>query len=277
MKRKVFPVWSKEEKQVLIQKYPTAPMDEILGLLPRRTFTSIKQFAHKLGIKRLKQARYKPLLKQLKDGYEKLTPEKAYLLGVLCGDGYISRGSVGLKCVDLDFVESFEKVVMKVYGLKAHRRIVKGRKENILGRMYQRKSQFVSRVYSKKVVEDLLRYDQTGRGFKQSTWEVPKEIIHADIDIVMSFLKGFFDSEGSKIENPADYNPCRVMIYSTNLKGLLQVNYLILKLGFQGFMRMYRRGDKKPLYYIQIDGKQAIDFLRKVKPTIRRKRYEYPI
>jgi len=59
------------------------------------------------------------IIKELKWGYEKLTVEKAYIFGVLCGDGYLSTNNlIGLKVTDLDFAEEFARCMKEVYGLE---------------------------------------------------------------------------------------------------------------------------------------------------------------
>ena len=50
------------------------------------------------------------IISQIPKSSKKLTKEKAYILGVLCGDGYISTGyRLGLEACDKEFVDCFQK------------------------------------------------------------------------------------------------------------------------------------------------------------------------
>ena len=54
---------------------------------------------------------------QIKESSKNLTSEKAYILGTLCGDGYISTGyRLGLKVADKDFAEYFKGCLERIYG-----------------------------------------------------------------------------------------------------------------------------------------------------------------
>lgn len=121
-----------------------------------------------------------------------LTVEKAYILGVLCGDGYISTNNrVGLKVCDEDFADEFRRCLREVYDLSPSKkfRIIKPTNFST-----NPKPQYVISLTSKLVVNDLLEYSKS---FKTKEWEIPKEILKSDLKVKSAFLRGLFDSEGT--------------------------------------------------------------------------------
>jgi len=61
-------------------------------------------------------------LKKIRKGSEKLTKEKARVIAHLIGDGNISKSRhdyyMKYEVVDKELLDSFEKDLMKIYGLK---------------------------------------------------------------------------------------------------------------------------------------------------------------
>ena len=55
---------------------------------------------------------YKPL----KEGYEKLTIDLAYIVGVMMGDGYIHKHGIGLETKDKDFANTFKEAAERQFG-----------------------------------------------------------------------------------------------------------------------------------------------------------------
>ncbi len=120
-----------------------------------------------------------------------LTLEKAYILGVLCGDGYITTHfRVGLDVCDQEFAEKFQICLQKVYGLSPPI-IIRTRKSTNFD--CTPKPQHIIQLRSKLVVQDLLRYATSFRTFE---WIIPDEIKMASRDIQGSVIRGFADSEG---------------------------------------------------------------------------------
>jgi len=193
-----------------------------------------------------------------KDGYEKLTAEKAYVLGVLCGDGSLHIGEKNyqyvvqlnsLQSCDKDFAEAFADAIEATYGLKCTVAKTIG-----YGWGGRRKCLNV-RIYSKIVTLDLVRYDPSGGGFKTATWRVPKEIFYSGLSIKAAFIRGFADSEGSvsKSQNI-------ISLYSSNLAGLYDILKLLQDLGING--KVY---SSKRAFVLNIRG---IDNLKRFKETV---------
>ena len=126
-----------------------------------------------------------------------LTKEKAYILGVLCGDGYIrihKSGTgflVGLDVCDEDFADEFRRCLYQVYQLFPSKKIRTPKFTNFTSNP---KPRYCINLTSKLVVFDLLRYSKS---FKTKEWTVPDEIVSSNLDIKSAFLRGLFDSEGA--------------------------------------------------------------------------------
>lgn len=166
----------------------------------------------------------------LKRGYEKLTPEKAYILGVLCGDGCITydKPRIILGNTSKEFIEEFINCVRKHYGLKPSIYFVPKEKikvsivKNPPHAIKAKKDQMHVTFYGRNLIEDLRKYGD----FRTNNWRVPKQIINCkNKKIICFFLKGLYDSEGS-----SSYH---VNLSSNSIDGLKGVQILLKKLGIE--------------------------------------------
>lgn len=156
-----------------------------------RTETATFHKAFNLGLSsELDHRTKKKILKSSK----KLSPAKAYLLGVLGpGDGSISYQKSGssikleLGATDLDFVNEFKRGVYKVYRLQCRDFTVKSKNQ-------RHRDMHHSYLYSKEVVEDILSYAPLEH-YKEGSERVPKAIFEAGPIIKSSYLRGVFDSQ----------------------------------------------------------------------------------
>lgn len=136
-------------------------------------------------------------LKRIPENSKLLTKEKAYILGVLCGDGYIriqniSAGYlVGLDVCDEEFADEFRRCLREVYGLLPSKKVRRRKSTNFTTTP---KPQYVINLLSKLVIQNLLSYSNS---FKTKDWEIPLKILKADLEIKSAFLRGLFDSEGT--------------------------------------------------------------------------------
>lgn len=153
-----------------------------------------------------------------------LTTEKSYILGVLCGDGYIritktGQYLVGLDVCDEDFADKFRECLTNVYGLtpSKNKRIVKS--TNLCKNP---KPRYIINLTSKLVVKDLLKYSKS---FKTRKWDVPNELFESKSEIVSAFIKGLFDSDGSiSLRKP---NGAYLYVCSANAKSLFKIKDLL--------------------------------------------------
>ncbi|MDD5650367.1 MAG: LAGLIDADG family homing endonuclease [Candidatus Nanoarchaeia archaeon] len=163
---------------------------------------------------------FENLLTKIPKKSRKLTDIKAYILGVLCGDGYISTNyRLGLDVCDLDFIQEFNKGLKKIYGLSLKIKL-KNRETNF----GKGKPIYCGMLVSKNVCLDLLNYTS----FKTKEWEVPKEILeNKNLKIKSNFIRGLFDSEGT-IRLRRKGFAC-LQVCSGNIKPLLVIKEILEK------------------------------------------------
>ena len=148
-------------------------------------------------------------IKQISKNSSEITPEKSYILGVLCGDGYLSSkdGYISLEVIDDDFIQEFKNCITQVYGPNFEGSIknTKGRKKRLL----------VVGIKMVRNIEDDLPKSKT------LEWRVPKKLFISN-DICRSyFLKGIFDSDGSV------HGKHSLDLTSTNFNGLNDIKRLL--------------------------------------------------
>ncbi|MEM5772741.1 MAG: LAGLIDADG family homing endonuclease [Candidatus Aenigmatarchaeota archaeon] len=208
--------------------------------------------------------------------YKTLTPAKAYILGVLCGDGMLYRKLIkykgykyfnyflGLRVTDKEFADEFKNKIKNVYGIIAKKcNIPPGIRITPSG-LSKCKRQYIVYLQRKKVYEDLKRYGE----FNSYVWRVPQEIIkNNDKLIISSFLKGFFDSEGS-----VDISNRAIEATSSNKNGLEDIRFLLSKFGIFTKIELAKKGRK--LYKIRFSFSNYLEIFRKeIGFTIKRKEY----
>jgi hypothetical protein len=201
---------------------------------------------------------------KLKPSFHLLSREKAYILGVLCGDGNLADADyrVTLGATDEDFVEAFKEAITAVYGLT--RRIFKGKarvmKKN--DKQYVCKPIYYYRVCSKKVWQDLKSYGD----FRTHSWRVPQKIMNTkDEGIIASYLRGFFDSEGTVYFNPP---ATKLSAGTVNEIGMKDVSQLMNKIGIENRLGYSSSGE----ITVRVPRNSAGIFMAKVGFTINRKR-----
>jgi len=162
-------------------------------------------------------------IKKLKIGFEKLTKEKARLIGHLIGDGCVYQHktdyNIKYEVIDHDLLNQFEEDLIFVYGLKPEFGY------NPSGKT--KKSIPYFRLRSKLAFEDLKNYCD----FFSDKWTVPLQILKANDEIKIEFLKALFDDEGSVI--PQGKNT-EVRLYSINSDGLKQIQELLMQFNLNG-------------------------------------------
>ncbi|MBU0627730.1 MAG: hypothetical protein KKC75_00950 [Nanoarchaeota archaeon] len=159
------------------------------------------------------------IIKQIPASSKELTKEKVYILGTLCGDGYISTGyRIGLGVSDKDFADYFQYCLEKVYDVKCSlkKRIIKPNKF-----CKNPKPRYIVMQVSKLIVADLNRYSKT---FRTKDWRVPKQIIEAPKEIQSYFICGFSDSEGSV---RARKRNTEIILCSGNADGLRDIKCML--------------------------------------------------
>jgi len=193
-----------------------------------------------------KELREKSLTIPKKD-YSKLTKEKAYLFGVLAGDGFIDKRTIRFEIKkDVDFIEEFSKCLEEVYGIKYNYKY------------YAPRDSYVLYATSEIICKDLLNYGD----FRTFSWRIPFVISNSkNMSLIGAYLKGLYDSEGSVTK----YN---VTFSSDSKKGIFGVKSLLEKLGINSKIALYQ--DKH--YSLRISKKENLQKFKKlVGFTIKRK------
>lgn len=154
--------------------------------------------------------------------YHRLTPEKAYILGVIGpGDGFIEYRKKGgiyrivLEAVNRDFINYFVYCLERVYEINPRIEKVKVRRVNENPRL-----KVV--LQSKEVAEDILSYDCD---FKEKTWRIPKTIKESSRKLKAKYLQGFADSQ-------ACVSKKSILFCNQNNAGLIEMKNLMNNIGF---------------------------------------------
>lgn len=164
----------------------------------------------------------KVISKSLPDKSKELTPELAYILGVMYGDGYFGKCQIRLGTKDRDFADYFNYVSQKW----------SGKKPAIWERIKNNKPYYECYLSFKDATDFV-------KSIVQDRKKIPEIITYSNNKkIIMMFIKGFSDSEGSIIIN----NRSRTYkVYNQNKQVLEDIKRMMLKLGF----------DEKKLYIVK--------------------------
>ena len=196
-------------------------------------------------------------IKKLKEGSEKLTKEKSRIIAHTIGDGcaYITRHNYNIKyeVSDIELLNSFERDMIEVYGLKlTHGFKASGKTGKLIP--------FV-RLRSKLAYEDLLRY----ANYFSKDWKIKKLLLNSSKEIKREFIRAFSDDEGSVVK-------CKksgvIRLYSINLNGLNQIKDLLSEFGIGGKISS-GYGLKRNVFAIVI--KDLDNFNKKVGFNLQRK------
>lgn len=265
--QKISGLKSKQITQLYLDGESSLSISKKLEINPRTVITHL----HKNGVQSrshqeasilaLKMNRLKVKLSKIPKQSKLLSKDKAYILGVLCGDGWIyyqnkspkQTYQVGLNAIDKDFVYQFKDSLYKVYKISSDIKVRDRRKPN-----WNR--QFEIKICSKNVCDDLLSFGN----FKTSSWRIPQAIFESQPKVKAAFIKGFFDSEGYVSKKDR-----RVVGVSTNFDGLSEVSQLLKSLDIESRIKT---DSIKSCYYLSITGRKCIErFLKLVDFSIKRK------
>jgi len=185
-----------------------------------------------------------------------LSTELAYILGCLEGDGWVALGkrhcTIALTAKDKDFIDAFSRSLATI-GLAPEIGWIRGGCRN---RRYYRVY-----AYSKKFVE----------WFKNLPLEDIEQLLKTD-ELIKSFLKGYFDSDGSVTSSGGGQVQVRVVGTDPSLIGL--THKLLSKIGLSSvlFTQNKRTGSGKQIYNLSLPKSQAIRFGEEVGTEIGRKK-----
>jgi hypothetical protein len=187
------------------------------------------------------------------------TPEMAYVLGVIFGDGcvtcYRKQNSyrIQLTCTDREFAESF-KCALEAIGLRPSLRFAKPPTKN-------RKAVWRVEALSKLFYE----------WFRTLNFEELKLFLRTK-ELKREFIRGFYESEGCLHKVKTRKRGWCIYICNTNEDLTKLVRAPLSDLGFLFSVWISRRPRRKPLYVIgtgRFDN--IVRFLLEIEPSIPRK------
>jgi hypothetical protein len=171
-------LWHLQENAILRKKFISASRDELLKLLPDRTWPAIIAQGERL---KLKRNRKKPRLNINENYFSTWSPNMAYILGFILADGCIIRGTYkgysdslkfGVQLKDRDILEKIKKELHSEHAIS----IIRNAAHYC--------------VSSKKIVDSLKALGITHqKSLKETVPNVPDKYIK-------DFIRGLIDGDG---------------------------------------------------------------------------------
>lgn len=197
-----------------------------------------------------------------------LTPELAYLFGLIIGDGCVSIDKTGRKnrvlftSADEELLQSFEHLMLKYFNLLPTDRYSKNRTLQ-LG------------YYCKKLVTFLLEC-----GFTKTTAldkKIPNVIKRSSKECFISFIRGLMDTDGSCYIQKHNNNTthCEISLSSSSIQLAKEVQSFLLNIGIISNFNISKKSEIKKLlgrtknsicaigYKIRITGRRNLEIAAK--------------
>jgi len=167
--------WSESEDEIIKQYYPSGGYTKVLEFLSHRNKNGIQMRAHKLGVS---------YLSYNENYFEKIdTPEKAYWLGFMYTDGYVTtdhRWGLEIGIIDLEHMKKF----LSEFNCNI----------NIKFRQRNNTSSCSFQIKNKIMFDNFIRCGVIKN--KSSCLEFPTEEI-LPRHLYSDFIRGLFDGDGS--------------------------------------------------------------------------------
>ena len=183
--------WTDSEINIIKTNYLNKTMNELQQLLDGRTKGDILACCHKLGLTRLKKTCQRDFFNVID------TDEKAYWLGFIFADGYISFSDSNAKKGQLASVYcvGIKLQISDRYHLKKFNKSINGNykvfEETTYPDGFRKKKTKSAKiiVYSKQMYEDLSRYFDRDKTY---TAQFP----NISDNLIRHFIRGYFDGDG---------------------------------------------------------------------------------
>lgn len=177
------------------------------------------------------------------------TEEKAYFLGLLMADGWVSQGksnwTLGLAMTDKDCIEKFQTALKTNSPIKL-------REANIKDGV-SRKACYFLYITCKEIIEDLNKLGIIGNKTNRTYIpNIPKELIR-------HFIRGYFDGDGCiYVRKNTKNSNCSCSITSSSQLIIKQIYNILLNNNIKSFIRQH-----KPTYStVNIDNRlESLKFL----------------
>lgn len=201
--------WTNEEKEFLMKYYCKKGAKWCSEKLGR----SCRTKARKIGLK-IREPMNIPQKDFKKDSFE-----LGYVLGTLCGDGWIyissNNYSISLSVARETHRDSFADILERWSGIKpCHTKRVR--------KFGMKKCIAYDVSLNSKIV--CLWIDKIGK-YKTKEWRVPEKVENGNIEIKVGFLSGLYDSDGTNDSRNSIHIRC------TNYNGLKDVDKMMNELG----------------------------------------------
>lgn len=197
----------------------------------------------------------------LKNGYDKITNDLAYIIGVLYGDGYIIKnGGIGLQTIDDDFAHAFGDAVFRQFGIESNYYKTKQSelKDWRNGKTYNRKGTTILQAKS-VLIRDFIQKIKNF-GFVDKLNKEQK----------ISFLRGLWDSEGSV--SISGYTTVVQFTHNTFELCELFRKILLEITGIESKIRVHPQKNHVLYFYRK---EHIKNFYEIIQPTIQRKRDKF--
>lgn len=162
---------------------------------------------------------------------DRLSVEKASLIGMISGDGCLYKTQILYVVKDLAQVKKFAHLMEMVYNVKPR---LTRRQSNV----------YMSRIVRKHIAEDLRRYCGS---FKAQDWRIPPQILTSSKEAKAAYVSALFDDDGTVGKR-------EIRLISINQRALNQLQEFLQKT-FGICSYVYPRCDGKG-YHLSIYGKE---------------------
>lgn len=232
--------WTDEDVEFLSQNYYELSISELSKIL-NRTPNSVKLKANKIGLKK------SPYYCNY-NFFDKIdTEEKAYWLGFLTADGWISKneknnsGVVGIELQygDIDHLKKFNKSLNGNYKITD-----RWRKCRLSTNKQKANHQCVIRIFSLYMYNALVKLGFTNN--KSYDVDIPSCIQH---NLIRHYLRGVFDGDGCFSYTSKSFN---ISFISASKNLMSSINEIIDELNIEASLSNYISEFNTPMYELHV-------------------------
>lgn len=189
-----------------------------------------------------------------------MTPELAYILGMLISDGTVRKYSIVISNTNIELINKLVKYIKLVFDYDASIRIEKKNNSIVMGKKCKVKeiyhctinSIFIINILNQIGVISNSDLNKNNLQIKLSNKKtIPFSILQSDYESKLAFLAGYIDGDGVVLKNSnGEYSDVCIGSYSTELCKQLQI--LLIDLGIKSSRGEHRvtlnRYDGRKLY-----------------------------
>ena len=242
--------WKKEEIEYLKNNY-LKQTNRQLALNLDRSIKAVEIKLTRLGFTRPKKLFYDDTI------FETInSEEKAYWLGFLMADGYITTTErnaelgIELNIKDKEHLVKFQKFLKTNAMVQERNRFFEKVANNYCNKTLN--SCFI-RIYNKKIVEDLMKL-----GFQQNNRSKGLEFCDMPPILRKHFIRGFFDGDGS-IYQDHKRKTLRCNITSSDEDFLKKIRSVLYESSINSYITNWTNGYNHKMYQLNISAKKDVE------------------